>query len=90
MLIPISITSKGQAFLPKSVRDQTGIKAGTRAFVSIVNGKAVIEPAPTLEEIQSYFKKPKGFKPPTKTEQKKTVFDAVVEKFRKKGFSSKT
>ncbi len=89
MLIPISITSKGQAFLPKSIRDQTGIKAGARAFVSIVNGKAVIEPAPTLEEIQSYFKKPKGFKPPTKEELKKTVADAVIQKFRKKGFIPK-
>lgn len=54
------------------------------------NGKAVIEPVPTLEEIQSYFKKPKGFKPPTKEEQKKTVADAVIQKFRKKGFTPKT
>lgn len=86
MLIPISITSKGQAFLPKSVRDQTGIVAGKRAFVSVVAGKAVIEPAPTLEEIRGYFKKPKGFKPLTRVEQKKIVSDAVIEKFHRKGF----
>lgn len=84
MLIPISITSKGQAFLPKAVRDQTGIKAGNRAFVSVVDGKVLIESVPTLEQIQSYAK----FKKPlTKEQQKRTVREAVLAKFRNKRWS---
>ena len=39
-----TVTSKGQVTIPKRVRDQLGLKAGSRVEFVLVNGHAVLEP----------------------------------------------
>ena len=39
-----TVTSKGQVTIPKRVRDQLGLKAGTKVEFVLVKGHAVIEP----------------------------------------------
>jgi len=39
-----TLTSKGQLTIPKDVRDELGIGAGTRLFVTVRNGQVVALP----------------------------------------------
>ncbi|HSO47090.1 MAG TPA: AbrB/MazE/SpoVT family DNA-binding domain-containing protein [Rhizobiaceae bacterium] len=39
-----TMTSKGQLTIPKDVRDQLGLSAGTRFFVTVRNGEIVAHP----------------------------------------------
>lgn len=39
-----TMTSKGQLTIPKDVRDELGIEAGTRLFVTVRNGQVVALP----------------------------------------------
>lgn len=39
-----TLTSKGQLTIPKDVRDELGIEAGTRLFVTVRNGQVVALP----------------------------------------------
>lgn len=42
-----TVTSKGQITIPKRVRDQLGLKAGSRVEFVLVQGHAVLEPVGT-------------------------------------------
>ena len=42
-----TVTSKGQVTIPKRVRDQLGLKAGSKVEFVLVKGHAVLEPVGT-------------------------------------------
>jgi len=47
----VTISAKGQATIPKAVREAVGIEPGEEVFVSVEDGRVVIEPVPTIEEL---------------------------------------
>lgn len=48
----VSVSQKGQATIPKALREKFGIEAPGEVFVFEENGRIVLEPVPTLEELQ--------------------------------------
>ncbi|HHY38758.1 MAG TPA: AbrB/MazE/SpoVT family DNA-binding domain-containing protein [Clostridia bacterium] len=40
----VTLSSKGQLVLPKSIRDRLSLSPGGRLMVSLVDGKVVLEP----------------------------------------------
>ena len=61
-----TVTSKGQVTIPKRVRDQLGLKAGSKVEFVLVKGHAVLEPvgargADALAgSLKAYSKAPAG------------------------------
>ena len=51
----VSVTSKGQATLPKEMREELGIKAPGRVHVSLENGRIVMEPVLSPEELKQKY-----------------------------------
>jgi AbrB family looped-hinge helix DNA binding protein len=47
----VRVSQKGQATIPKPLREQLGIEAPGEVFVYAENDRVVIEPVPTLEEL---------------------------------------
>jgi len=45
------VGSKGELFPPKKIRDKLGLHAHVRVIYKIEQGKLVVEPVPTLEEV---------------------------------------
>ena len=45
------VGSKGELFPPKDMREKLGLKPRTRVIYSIDDGKLVVEPVPSLEEV---------------------------------------
>ena len=48
----IRVSSKGQATIPKELREQFGIEAPGKVLVHEQEGKIVVEPLPSVEEMQ--------------------------------------
>ena len=48
----IRISKKGQATIPKELRERFGIDTPGRVFIHQEDGKIVVEPLPTVEEMQ--------------------------------------
>ena len=48
----VRVSQKGQATIPKALRKKFGIEAPGEVFVFEEDGRIVLEPVPTLEELQ--------------------------------------
>lgn len=48
----ISVSKKGQATIPKELRERFGIEAPGKVLVREVDGKVVVEPLPSVEEMR--------------------------------------
>ena len=48
----IRVSSKGQATIPKELRERFGIEAPGKVFIREQEGKIVVEPIPSVEEMQ--------------------------------------
>ena len=45
------VGSKGELFPPKKIREKLGIKAHTKVIYKVEDGRLVVEPVPSLEEV---------------------------------------
>jgi len=45
------VGSKGELFPPKEIRERLGLKAHTKVIYKIEDGKLIVEPVPSIEEI---------------------------------------
>jgi len=45
------VGSKEELFPPKDIRKKLGLRAGTKVIYKIEEGRLVVEPIPTLEEV---------------------------------------
>ena len=48
----IRVSSKGQATIPKDLRERFGIEAPGKVLIHEEEGKIVVEPLPSVEEMQ--------------------------------------
>ena len=48
----IRVSSKGQATIPKELRERFGIEAPGKVLIHEEEGKIVVEPLPSVEEMQ--------------------------------------
>lgn len=56
----VRVTSKGQATLPKELRDKLGIEAPGRVSVREEDGRIVIEPVRSLAELREMLRNAPG------------------------------
>lgn len=47
------VGSKGELFPPKKIREKLGLRPHTKVLYRIDNGRLVVEPIPSLEELMS-------------------------------------
>ncbi|MDH5811234.1 MAG: AbrB/MazE/SpoVT family DNA-binding domain-containing protein [Candidatus Methanomethylicaceae archaeon] len=47
------VGSKGELFPPKDIREKLGLKAHTKVIYKIEDGRLIVEPIPSLEEVLS-------------------------------------
>ncbi len=45
------VGSKGELFPPKPIREKLGLKPHTRVLYRVEDGKLIVEPIPTLEDV---------------------------------------
>jgi len=45
------VGSKGELFPPKEIREKLGLKACTRVIYKVEDGRLIVEPVPSIEEI---------------------------------------
>ena len=45
------VGSKGELFPPKEIREKLGLKAYTRVIYKVEDGRLIVEPVPSIEEI---------------------------------------
>ncbi len=45
------VGSKGELFPPKEMREKLGLRAHTKVLYKIEDGRLVVEPVPSLEEV---------------------------------------
>lgn len=45
------VGSKGELFPPKEIREKLGLRAHTKVIYKIKEGRLVVEPIPSLEEV---------------------------------------
>jgi AbrB family looped-hinge helix DNA binding protein len=48
----VRVSKKGQATIPKELRERFGIDTPGRVFIHEEDGKIVVEPLPSVEELQ--------------------------------------
>lgn len=53
----VRVTSKGQATLPKRLREKVGIRAPGRVVVREAHGAIVVEPVPSLDELEGKYRR---------------------------------
>ena len=51
MLKESRVGSKGELFPPKEIRDKLGLKPHTKVIYKVENGRLIVEPVPSLEEV---------------------------------------
>jgi len=51
MIVISRVGSKGELFIPKKIRDKIGIKPHMKVIYRIEDGKLIVEPIPSLEEV---------------------------------------
>lgn len=56
MTYTVSITSQGQMTIPADIRLALGLQKASRAIVSTVGGKMVVEPEPDILALRGIFK----------------------------------
>ncbi len=78
-----TITQKGQVAIPKPIRDQFGLKPKDRIRFSVEGYKIIARPALSVKEMRGFIKTATK-KPLSKSEMKRIIQDAVVEKFKGK------
>lgn len=78
-----TITQKGQVTIPKAIRDHFKVKPFDKLSFSVDADKIVAQPVPSLLDLYGFIKT-KRKTPLTKKEMKKTIADAVAEKWRRK------
>ena len=76
-----TLTQKGQATVPKAIRDHFGLKAKNKLYFSIEDNKIVAKPIPSIEEMFGSVKTKKVL---SKAEYKEIIRKAVVDKFERK------
>jgi len=59
MLFEGRVGSKGELFPPKKVREILGLKPGVKVVYRVENGRLIVEPIPSLEDV---LKEPKPVK----------------------------
>ena len=76
-----AITVKGQATIPKPIRDHLGLNAGDRVkFFIHPNGSVVLLPTRPISSLRGILKKP-GRKPVTIEEMRQAVLAGASEGF---------
>lgn len=73
-----TITQKGQVSIPKSIRDHFNLKTSDKLHFSVEKNKIVAEPVISVKEMRGFIKTKKVL---SKKEMKKTIRDAVLEKY---------
>ena len=76
-----TMTQKGQVAIPKSIRDYFHLQPHDKVHFEVQDEKIVATPTPTIDQMFGLFKTSKII---TKKEMKKTIREAVLEKFRRK------
>lgn len=51
MMSESRVGSKGELFPPKEMRERLGLKPNRKVLYRVENGRLVVEPIPTLEEL---------------------------------------
>lgn len=76
-----TITVKGQATLPKPVRDHLGVKPGDRVkFFIHPDGRVMLLPMAPISRLRGIVKKPRG-KSVTIKEMDDAIAEGVTERF---------
>ena len=47
------VGSKGELFPPKEIREKLGLKPHTKVLLHVADGKLIVEPIPSLEDLMS-------------------------------------
>ncbi len=47
------VGSKGELFPPKDIREKLGLKPHTKVLLHVADGKLIVEPIPSLEDLMS-------------------------------------
>ena len=81
MIVQSTVTVKGQATLPKAVRDHLGLKPGDRVkFFIHPDGRVMLLPTAPISRLRGILKKPPG-KPVTIEEMDDAIAEGVTERF---------
>ncbi len=59
MAIEGRVGSKGELFPPKEVREELGLRPGVRVLFKVRDGRLIVEPIPSLEDVLTRPKKVK-------------------------------
>lgn len=73
-----TITQKGQVSIPKGIRDYFGLKTSDKIYFSVKGDTIIAKPIQRIENMRGFIKTNKVL---TKKQMKKTVQDAVLEKY---------
>lgn len=73
-----TITQKGQVSIPKEIRDFFNLKTSDKLHFSVEKNKIVAEPVVSVKEMRGFIKTNKVL---SKSEMKRIIRDAVVEKY---------
>jgi len=75
-----TMSSKGQLTIPKEVRDELNLGAGTKFYVTVHNGEVVARPKNRrLADLAGILGKPPSGRSVTIEEMDEAVMDAVAE-----------
>ncbi len=78
-----TMTSKGQLTIPKQVRDELGLKTGTRFHVTVRGREVIVRPKNgKLADLAGMLGRPPGGRSLTVEEMDEAVGEAVAEDWR--------
>lgn len=80
-----TLTQKGQVAIPKSIRDYFDLKPHDKVHFEVKDNNIVARRLSSVKEMRGIIKTNKIL---SKKEMKKTIRDAVIEKFKRKGIIS--
>lgn len=80
-----TLTQKGQVAIPKSIRDYFHLKPHDKVHFEVKDNNILARRLSSIEEMRGIVKTNKIL---SKKEMKKTIRDAVIEKFKRKGIIS--
>ena len=72
------MSKKGQVVVPKVIRDALNIEASDKLYVTVEQGKIVMEPVTRLSELYGTFK---AKQPLSKENVKKVIRNGIGKKF---------
>ncbi|HAJ95563.1 MAG TPA: AbrB family transcriptional regulator [Actinobacteria bacterium] len=75
-----TITKKGQITIPKPIRDRLSIKNNDKLSIKLFGNKAIIEKIPSLLELESSIRTPKGRKKSNWKEIERKTHEARAKK----------